>query len=840
MNIKTKITLGAAIGALLSIVGVGAMITYVAEKSSTESLKASGQQALISSRNAKKTQVEDYFKTIHSQLATYSNNKMVIDATRDFTNAFDMVNQEIALAAADTENPQPAKSYSKLRDYYTGPFTNKYKELNNGEDPIALNYYTPLDERTLKLQDLYIAQNTNPLGAKDAQIAAKDGSLYSSMHKKYHPYIRSFLQEFGYYDIFLVNNKGDIIYSVFKELDYATNLVSGPYSNTGIAEAFRKSESASLPENTVNTIDFADYYPSYNGAASFFSSPIYDGNKKLGVLIMQAPVDRLNALMTSNNKWKEVGLGDSGETYIVGSDNKLRNDSRFLIEDKAGYISALQVAGDPNVNRILAKGTSIGLQGADTIGTKEALKGNEGFSIFPDYRGVPVLSAYTPLEIPGLNWALMSEIDEEEAFRPIEAMKSDIISKASLIGLGALALFGLGAFGLIRSITKPLSQLTGTINEVAEGDMTARSKLSSNDELEELGNAFDGMLDDRIATMEEAARTNKQLNESVVELMNATSQLADRDLTIEVPVAEDVTGTVSDALNMMVEETSDVLIEINKVSKQVEDSVNLVQSQTTAVKGAADNDKIIIQNTIDQLNKVSGSIQNIGGLVQQVSKLANNVQESSTTTANTVNKNIEGMGQIRETVGETEKRIKRLGERSQEIGNIVDIINTLSERTNVLALNASMQAASAGEAGKGFAVVAEEVQRLSESSRESTLEISSLIDSIQLETSEAISTMASTIETVLEGAELAGQAGTEMTKTQADAVELAKAIERISLESQAQTEANAALMTQANTVLDSTEKTSVALDEQSIQTTNLVGYAERLRSEVGSFKLPAH
>jgi len=354
-----------------------------------------------------------------------------------------------------------------------------------------------------------------------------------------------------------------------------------------------------------------------------------------------------------------------------------------------------------------------------------------------------------------------------------------------------------------------------------------------------LGNAFDGMLDDRIATMEEAAAQNKQLNASVVGLMTATSQLADRDLTIEVPVAEDVTGTVSDALNMMIEETSDVLSQINKVSKQVEDSVGLVQAQTNAVKGAADNEKIIVQNTIDQLEKVSLSINNIGGLVQTVNNLASNVQSSSTTTADTVNKNIEGMDQIRETVSETEKRIKRLGERSQEIGNIVEIINTLSERTHVLALNASMQAASAGEAGKGFAVVADEVQRLSESSKESTLEISTLVDSIQLETSEAMATMNATIARVVEGTELAGQAGTQMSRTQSDATELAEAIKRISTESQAQTEANATLMEQANTVLESTEKTSTALEQQSVQTSNLVTFAERLRAAVSSFKLPA-
>jgi len=172
----------------------------------------------------------------------------------------------------------------------------------------------------------------------------------------------------------------------------------------------------------------------------------------------------------------------------------------------------------------------------------------------------------TIVDIPGLNWVLMSEIDVEESNRPIETMKSKIITNASLIGLGALLLVGLGALFLIRSITSPLGQLTNTIHDVAKGDMTARAQLTSGDELEELGNAFDGMLDDRIATMEEVAKQNKQLNESVIDLMNATSQLADRDLTVEVPVAEDVTGTVSDALNMMVEETSDVLVESRTLS----------------------------------------------------------------------------------------------------------------------------------------------------------------------------------------------------------------------------------------------------------------------------------
>lgn len=834
MKIRSKIILGSVLGSLLTVIGVGTLVGNTAIKDASESLEAVGKNSLVSLRNSKKVQVENYFKTISGQLKTYSNNKMIIDAMRGFGGAFTQIGTDIAAA-----DPAAApNTYQGLQNYYNGPFTEKFKSLNNGEDPVATDVLNGLDARTLKLQDLYIAQNPSPLGEKDTLTAANDSSRYSQLHRQYHPFIRSYLQQFGYYDIFLINNSGDVVYSVFKELDYATNLVSGPYANSGLGEAYRASEPKSIAPNVVQTIDFASYYPSYNGAASFFSSPIYDGSKKLGVLVMQAPVDELNKLMTSDESWKEVGLGDSGETYIVGSDNLLRNDSRFLIEDKTSYLEALRTAGDPNVDKIEARGTSIGLQNAATIGTKDALLGNSDFGIFPDYRNINVLSAYAPLDIPGLNWVLMSEIDEEEAFRPIANIRSSIIRNTLLIGLAALVLFGFGAFFVIRSITKPLGQLSATMGLVAEGDLTARAKLTSRDELEELGNTFDGMLDERITTMKEAEAHNLQLNESVIGLMTATAQLADRDLTIEVPVAEDVTGSVSDALNMMVEETSDVLIEISKVSKQVDDSVKLVQAQTNASKGAADNDKVIIRSTIDKLTNVSNSIKKIGNLVVTVSALAKKVQESSATTALTVDKNIQGMVQISDTVAETEKGIRLLGESSQEIDNIVDIINTLSERTNILAVSASMQAANAGEAGLEFAVIAQEIKRISESSKKSTFEISSLVKNIKLGITQATSTMGSTIQRVNEGAELAGKVGSEMSRTQLDATELAEAIKLISNESESQNHANAAMMTQANQVLNSTEKTSVALEKQSIQTTNLVTYAEKLRSEVGTFKLP--
>jgi methyl-accepting chemotaxis protein len=196
------------------------------------------------------------------------------------------------------------------------------------------------------------------------------------------------------------------------------------------------------------------------------------------------------------------------------------------------------------------------------------------------------------------------------------------------------------------------------------------------------------------------------------------------------------------------------------------------------------------------------------------------------------------MNDIRETIAETEKRIKRLGERSQEINGVVEIINNIAERTHVLALNASMQAAAAGDAGRGFAVVADEVQRLAESSRQSTSEIAGLVGNIQAETAETMATMNKTIAQVVEGTELAQAAGGQMESTQKTTAELAHAVEQIAKRSLMQARISNSLRDQAAQVQASTQETSAELKEQSGLTVKLVEYSGRLVDSVAVFKLP--
>ena len=221
---------------------------------------------------------------------------------------------------------------------------------------------------------------------------------------------------------------GHVAYTVFKEVDYGTSLLTGPYKDTNFAQAYKAAASAK-DKDFVKLVDFEPYHPSYNAPASFISSPIFDGDEIIGVLLFQMPIDKINDIMTNKHQWAKVGLGQSGETYIVGDDFLLRNQSRFLIEDRENYLKLIQKIGlsQETISKIDNFNSTIGLQPVKTQGTEAALQGETGTQIFSDYRGVPVLSSYKPLNISDVNWAIMSEIDEAEAFSQVRKLRNNIL-----------------------------------------------------------------------------------------------------------------------------------------------------------------------------------------------------------------------------------------------------------------------------------------------------------------------------------------------------------------------------------------------------------------------------
>ena len=391
---------------------------------------------------------------------------------------------------------------------------------------------------------------------------------------------------------------------------------------------------------------------------------------------------------------------------------------------------------------------------------------------------------------------------------------------------------------LMRKISSLLATLMGTITRLAAGDYDARTGLQSQDELGQLGRSLDTMLDDRLAGLAKAEKENDQLNDSIIELIEAVSTLGERDLTVSVPVAEDVTGAVADSINQMARQTAAVLNNIKTMAMQVETTSQQVKNQGDKLTIVAENERKIVENTLTSLDKAAKSMNAISSMAQNCNKIADKASQSTELALDAVNNTVSGMADIREVISETEKRIKRLGERSQEINGIVDMINTLAERTHVLALNASMQAAAAGEAGRGFAVVADEVQRLAEGSRSSTAQISELVNSIQSETSETMATMNKAITQVVDGSELAEQAGKQMVDTKQTTHELVAAVVDISKHSINQAKISDDIRERASLIRTSTQETAEELDVQAEHAKSLANYADSMLASVQGFKLP--
>lgn len=422
-----------------------------------------------------------------------------------------------------------------------------------------------------------------------------------------------------------------------------------------------------------------------------------------------------------------------------------------------------------------------------------------------------------------------------------QASATFINARNSMLGVGLFSflLAGLVAWAMTRSITKPVTHLVDVMQKLTQGDVTVRANSKQNDEIGKLARQFDKMVDEREASRVMIEKENEQLNDSVLTLLQAVAQLADKDLTVKVPVSGDVTGAVSDALNLLTRETAKVLIDVSNISADVTEASMKVKAQSDNVMAAAAEERVEVEHTATQLTTASQEMRLIADLAQVCNDAADKAVKSTQLALDTVNSTVGGINSTRDIIRETEKRIKRLGERSQEITGVVGLINAIAERTHILALNASMHAASAGEAGRGFAVVADEVQRLAENARQATMQISALISNIQVETADTVNTMNSAISQVVEGSRLAEQAGVQMQITQKSTTDLVHSVQQIAEKSQGQAKASQALLDRAIQIKKTSQQTSHQLDEQSAQTTNLVEYARMLLSTVRVFKLIA-
>ncbi|MCP5092751.1 MAG: methyl-accepting chemotaxis protein [Gammaproteobacteria bacterium] len=340
------------------------------------------------------------------------------------------------------------------------------------------------------------------------------------------------------------------------------------------------------------------------------------------------------------------------------------------------------------------------------------------------------------------------------------------------------------------------------------------------------------------AAKEQAAQNDRN-QQAILRLLDEMGSLADGDLTVEATVTEDITGTIADSFNFAIEELRKLVATVNDTALMVDTATKQTENTAAHLAKAADNQGQEINAATESIVSMAASIEEVSGNAERSSDVARHSVEVAHKGGEAVRRTIDGMNTIRETIQETSKRIKRLGESSQEIGNIIELINDIAEQTNILALNASIQASMAGEAGRGFAVVADEVQRLAERSTNATKQIEVLVRTIQSDTNEAVVSMERSTTDVVGGALLAENAGAALDEIEQVSNQIASLVQNISSSARQQAGSAADVTRRTTRLREIGDQTGQATSATAAAIAKLSELATQLRKTVEGFTLPA-
>lgn len=502
LSIQSKMILLLLLVAL-SALAVMAWIGYATGKST---LEKAVQNQLKGIQVAKTTALKTRLESLRDQVVSMSDSRIVHDGMKAFAKAFDDLEQA----------PLSPSESQQIKDFYSQIFVPKLREHITAEP--LVDQYIPSSPIASYLQYHYVAANPHPYESKSLLTSAPgDKSSYRAIHEQLHPSFERAARIFGFEDILLIDAKNlNIVYSYAKTSEFATSLETGPYSNTKMARKARELQLAQ-DRDAYKIADFEAYRPSFGLPMAFALSPIFDGSKIIGILALQFPVDSFNFLMTGGGKWREEGLGETGECYLVGPDLTMRSRSRFMMTDPKKFIAELRQMNiaPPIVNQIEKQENVLGVLPVETKSAREALNGESGIMEDYDYRRKKVISAYGPIELDSLRWGVLAEIDADEAYGPIRDFGRKVLMTASAMALLSSLLALLFSNWMIR----PLRQLIEGARRLGSGETDVQVPVATKDEFGELGTVFNNMsrsIKTQTDKLEQQIRENEELLGSIL------------------------------------------------------------------------------------------------------------------------------------------------------------------------------------------------------------------------------------------------------------------------------------------------------------------------------------
>lgn len=679
MKISTRLMLGASLLTVLAVMVSSGITGWQALGRSSQVVEDSVEMQFQAVAAGRATSLQLQLQSHHDLLLSTANNRLTQEAIYGFVRPFVSYRYEV-------QAPSLEALQAGMSEWYESQYQPLYASQTLDDQAPYQEWIEQTRYEGLLIQHNYIRDNPHPADQLDQMVDRADATIYGQQHRIYHASYREIAQRYGYHDLMLVDAASmDVIYSVAKGPVYGTSLLNGPFADSALARLL--SAMREQPQqNQFGVSDFSRFSGHFDHHVVFFAvpvfHPVYSPDKPLGFLVAQLPAERFTSIMTEQANWQAIGLGETGDAYLVAADGRLITEPRAMFDNAPETLAALDMSAQQPEDVQAMRGYQR-LNGRYRLahpGISAAVAGESGLGVSRGLLGNPVLMSWQPFQIGERPFALITEQSLKESHGAVEGLREDILIGIILSVIVLAALAALGSWWLTRLITRPLDGLATAVGRVArERDLRIRMSETRRDEIGLMAGALNQLF-------ETFAGLVGRIYQSAEDTVEASAR--------NVGISQDCQAAArrqQSALAAVDEESRALLKAFEEVTRLVTESAGLArEADQSASRGHAAVDKVS----------------------QQISQLS-------------------------EEVGQSCQSMAELQKAAVDITSVLDTIESIAGQTNLLALNAAIEAARAGEQGRGFAVVADEVRRLARSTQEATGQIQQMLDRLRLTVSEA-------------------------------------------------------------------------------------------------------